>query len=137
MIYRRLSEWLAPEVLYLERPQARVELFKLAARATFQEGGYASLAVTAACASLVFFIIACLLLFCGLSGVYGLLAVAFGLAYAVPPVACVLRRGRIRFHIRRRLSGAGIHLCLKCGYDLRGLINRRCPECGTTSEAMS
>lgn len=32
----------------------------------------------------------------------------------------------------RRRSASGVHVrCRKCGYDLRGLHEARCPECGT------
>ncbi len=34
----------------------------------------------------------------------------------------------------RRRKRRKLGLCLKCGYDLRGLIERRCPECGTSLE---
>ena len=43
---------------------------------------------------------------------------------AYPTVALI--RGPIR---RRRWRRSG--LCLKCGYNLRGLIEPRCPECAT------
>ena len=38
-----------------------------------------------------------------------------------------------RFHrfLRERLLALGVPVCLKCGYDLRGQTEPRCPECGT------
>lgn len=33
---------------------------------------------------------------------------------------------------RERRNRARGHICLRCGYDLRLLPERRCPECGTT-----
>ena len=40
------------------------------------------------------------------------------------------RRRSLRKFLRRRLTERGIPICLKCGYDLRGLTEPRCPECG-------
>ena len=40
-------------------------------------------------------------------------------------------RGRIRRSLRQQLTEAGIPTCVPCGYDLRGQIEPRCPECGT------
>ncbi len=45
-------------------------------------------------------------------------------------------RPYIRF-VRRWLCGQGVPVCLKCGYDLRGLTDPRCPECGTVVEPVS
>ena len=32
--------------------------------------------------------------------------------------------------LRRQLNDAGQPTCMKCGYDLRGQTEARCPECG-------
>ncbi len=42
--------------------------------------------------------------------------------------AVYLWRGPLRRRRRRRLG-----LCERCGYDLRGQIDARCPECGTAA----
>jgi hypothetical protein len=36
--------------------------------------------------------------------------------------------------LREQLVERGVPLCLTCGYDLRGQIDPRCPECGTPCE---
>jgi predicted Zn-ribbon and HTH transcriptional regulator len=36
----------------------------------------------------------------------------------------------IRKRHRKELTALGIPTCIACGYDLRGLIGSRCPECG-------
>jgi hypothetical protein len=46
-------------------------------------------------------------------------------------LAKVGQRKIMRRRIRERLRKHGIHLCLNCGYDLRGNRSLRCAECGT------
>lgn len=50
-----------------------------------------------------------------------------GLVYAA---AWVTRRAVRRF-LRVQLVNKGISICLTCGYQLRGQVEPRCPECGT------
>ena len=45
-----------------------------------------------------------------------------------------LWRKRIRRRLRIALNQLGVRTCLQCGYDLRGLTESRCPECGTPFE---
>jgi hypothetical protein len=40
-------------------------------------------------------------------------------------------RKTIQRSLRRQLNEAELPTCMKCGYDLRGQIEPRCPECGT------
>lgn len=42
----------------------------------------------------------------------------------------VTRRG-IRRYLRMQLISKGVPVCMKCGYELQGQIEPRCPECGT------
>ena len=44
-------------------------------------------------------------------------------------VQYVLRRPLRKF-VRTRLVEMGIPVCIPCGYDLRGQLEQRCPECG-------
>ncbi len=39
-----------------------------------------------------------------------------------------------RDHIRSAIIARGIPICRRCGYDLTGLTEPRCPECGTPFE---
>ncbi len=55
-------------------------------------------------------------------------AIAGGMATLT---AQVLWRRPLQREIRRELNSRGIPLCVHCGYDLTGLPERRCPECGT------
>jgi len=41
----------------------------------------------------------------------------------------VIRKGARRA-LRQQLNDAGMPTCMDCGYDLRGQIDPRCPECG-------
>lgn len=41
-----------------------------------------------------------------------------------------LFRRRIARSLREQLLDAGVPVCLACGYDLRGQVEPRCPECG-------
>lgn len=40
-------------------------------------------------------------------------------------------RNEIRMSLRQRLALEGVPICAKCGYELRGLTQPRCPECGS------
>lgn len=53
------------------------------------------------------------------------------LQFALPTVLAYKLAKRT---LARRLQNRAevmAHLCLGCGYDIRGLPDRRCPECGT------
>ena len=43
-------------------------------------------------------------------------------------------RRRFKRYLRERLEAMGVPICIKCGYDLRGQEEPRCPECGTGFE---
>ena len=44
-------------------------------------------------------------------------------------------RNRCQRFLRQQLIDSGIPICLKCGYELRGQTEARCPECGTPFDA--
>ncbi len=46
-------------------------------------------------------------------------------------LTCFLWRKRQRRFLREKLIAKGVPICIQCGYDLRGQIDPRCPECGT------
>jgi len=46
-----------------------------------------------------------------------------------------LFRSRIQRSLRRKLVSNGVPICVRCGYDLRGQIEARCPECGDAFDA--
>jgi hypothetical protein len=39
------------------------------------------------------------------------------------------------FHVARRHTRGRANRCVSCGYDLRGLTSRACPECGVATRA--
>jgi uncharacterized paraquat-inducible protein A len=45
-----------------------------------------------------------------------------------------LWRAPIQAAVREQLVAQGIPVCVKCGYDLRGQTEPRCPECGAAFE---
>lgn len=58
-------------------------------------------------------------------------AAVWVLSYLLFVAVCVrsLRRA-----VRALLRERGIHVCMACGYDLRGGAGDRCPECGTPDQ---
>jgi hypothetical protein len=42
----------------------------------------------------------------------------------------VFFRTHLKRSIREQLADMGVPICIACGYDLRGQIEMRCPECG-------
>jgi uncharacterized paraquat-inducible protein A len=47
----------------------------------------------------------------------------------------ILRSEPFRRSLREQLVARGMQLCLHCGYDLRGQVSPRCPECGRAATA--
>lgn len=47
------------------------------------------------------------------------------------PLMWVRERKWMRAFLREYLNDHGIRICRNCGYDLRGQVDPRCPECGT------
>jgi len=60
------------------------------------------------------------------------LAVIKGAASGLIGVYALMWLGRrgIERSLRRQLIETGLPTCMKCGYDLRGQLEPRCPECG-------
>jgi hypothetical protein len=48
-------------------------------------------------------------------------------------VANVMFRRPIQRDLREQLAKRGVPICIPCGYDLRGSVSGRCPECGAPS----
>jgi hypothetical protein len=47
----------------------------------------------------------------------------------------MLFRRRIQCALRQQLVDRGVPICFQCGYDLRGQVDPRCPECGSGFDA--
>jgi len=45
-------------------------------------------------------------------------------------LCCLLWRGPLRRAVREEMQARGYAICVECGYDLAGLSEPRCPECG-------
>lgn len=53
------------------------------------------------------------------------------LFYAVLLIFMWIVPGIMKRRLQRKLNECGRLMCLECGYDLRHLETRKCPECGT------
>jgi len=66
---------------------------------------------------------------------------AYGTIVGVAMSACFagvfnyLFRKPVQRHLRNELVARRIPICIKCGYDLRGQVEPRCPECATACDA--
>jgi hypothetical protein len=56
---------------------------------------------------------------------------SFTLFVGIVTTWLISTRRRMRLHLRKELIKRGHRICIQCGYDLRGLPEPRCPECGT------
>ena len=114
------------------------------ARRTDREGkaGTGRFAIAVALAILAGLVSALALMCCGvawLGSILRLLPCAATVIWLFPLVLPLLLllsypllwRRRARRQLRERLVTLGIAVCLKCGYNLKGNVSGRCPECGT------
>jgi hypothetical protein len=51
---------------------------------------------------------------------------------AMLAMACIFLfcQNSLRREIRAQLAARGMTICVECGYDVRGQVELRCPECG-------
>ena len=131
-----ISKWLFPE---LKRFDTHVERWR-AGEAAHNENRFRF--VGAVILTLLVYVALSLLVFWGTeivrrvpdrSSVATAVCLAFpfvgGVFLGLAPLALVRRS--IRRSLRRHLTKAGMPTCVSCGYDLRGQIEPRCPECGS------
>ena len=59
----------------------------------------------------------------------GILCAVIPPFFLIPLMFARYRRW-MRVYLREYLNDHGIPICRNCGYDLRGQVNPRCPECG-------
>ncbi len=50
-------------------------------------------------------------------------------------VGNLIFRVPIQRHLREQLNALNVHVCLHCGYQLKGNTSGRCPECGRDIES--
>ncbi len=120
-----------PEVRRFEKASERKEAVRYATKGIWFNGYYLL--------SLIGLVVAMVWLrlrieeYLGLSRVMQLIAA--GVMGGVGGVCAVegaflFSRKRIRTRLREKLNAAGIRVCMRCGYSLRGSNEGRCPECG-------
>jgi len=118
----RLALRVFPELLLFESEQER--------KTAFWEAG--NNLTTGVCAMVLVSLIAYLVGYWAdylPSGAILPLAPMVPLLCGLPPLW--LSKKATRRKLRRMMVEAGVPICLKCGYDLRGQVTPRCPECGT------
>jgi hypothetical protein len=54
----------------------------------------------------------------------------FVLAFGIVSFLVHFHRRAIQRSLREQLCAVGVPVCMACGYDLRGQVDPRCPECG-------
>lgn len=52
------------------------------------------------------------------------------LAFGIVSFLVYFHRRAIQRSLREQLCAIGVPVCMACGYDLRGQVDPRCPECG-------
>lgn len=52
--------------------------------------------------------------------------------FALGATCLWLCRSLLRRRLRELLAAKGVPICIPCGYDLRGQLSPRCPECGSS-----
>ncbi|GJM25638.1 MAG: hypothetical protein DHS20C16_20530 [Phycisphaerae bacterium] len=56
-----------------------------------------------------------------------LLAIVMGLVWIFLPMIAYYKS--IQQKVREQISSLGVPVCIKCGYQLQGIAESRCPEC--------
>lgn len=57
--------------------------------------------------------------------------VLIAMVYVLAVLSLVVHAKKIRIALRSKLNEFGIPICMRCGYQLKGTPEPRCPECGT------
>ena len=135
----RFHLWLESrrELAYLDTPEARKEALRDVETKLRRDRHYRRISWYAYLPLLVYFLViglglnTALLPASWISGVWSPFAMPVLALVAVLSHAWLGRRMAQRY-LRRYLRRKGILICLRCGYDLRGLLELRCPECGTS-----
>ena len=70
---------------------------------------------------------------CGVPARQISIVLAIVMPMALIPIALIHYRRWMRVFLRHYLNEHGIPVCRNCGYDLRGQVDPRCPECGADS----
>ncbi len=117
---------LFPELRLFDTPAERKQAMRRAEKTLTPTWEYGLLVLVAIACAMAMFVT--LEAFAAPTWVQG---VGCGLAISAPSAAGGwLFRRRIRRSLRQQLIERGVPVCLACGYQLRGQVDPRCPECG-------
>lgn len=129
----RFRIWLCPELTRFKTAESRLAAFRLALHQTFRRNWKFDVLVSIGlflAVTLFAFVVNETKMFRAVS-IWIRFAFMVSFSWAGAFVLFILVRGPMRRHLRTQLVEKGIPICLACGYDLRGQVEARCPECGT------
>ena len=124
---------LFPELLLLDRNAERKQLLRDAKRKMKHRGWYAA----AVCVGVIGSVLAPqyferrigAYFSVSRTRLFGILVTGLAVAAVVWAIQRLWYKP-LRDQVRRELIARGIPVCLRCGYNLTGLSEPRCPECG-------
>lgn len=132
---QRLTNWLYPELRMLSHDRAKCEL--LLWKATSRKMVYAALITGIPVAIFILLIGHGLDLYSqtGILGTVAFFAIQMIVIFTWTWCLAFYFRNDVRRWLRRELVRHGEPICIDCGYDLRGLPEWRCPECGAGADS--
>ena len=128
-MFRRLGEFLYPELAYFPAPDtlraAETKLFRSLMPSSITLSQYTILSL------IVFFATLRWRPFSpGYTFVLAVGQVLLFLTAALLIRVFILTRSQLRQMLRKTLREQGVPICILCGYDLKGCVSDKCPECG-------
>lgn len=135
MADRWSNNWF-PELLRVDDPKEQTALYRAAYRPVVWTARYWALAIVLQGAIQVFArlsvrLIVRWLALPGAMGKWDMAGTAIGGGIGGLVLLWLIRE-QISKNLRKLLLARGVPICLTCGYDIRGQVEPRCPECGAS-----